>query len=180
VFDALTEGAGGDSKNSIIGMMAKAAALYFSGGTSAASGATSYAYTDVGPVVGRPLAEGGYVTGPSHAGGGVPAELEGGEYVTRVSQTERWLPLLQAINTGLLDRLMISPPHRGYRFAEGGMVPAAAAGAMTNNIQIKIDAGSGEANVNGDTKKATQLGRLITSVVQSELIKQKLPGGLLS
>jgi hypothetical protein len=50
---------------------------------------------------------------------------------------------------------------------------------MTNNVTINIDAGSGEANLMGDTKKAKELGIFVKGVVQNEIIRQKLPGGAL-
>lgn len=68
---------------------------------------------------------GGMLVGPSHLGGGIPIEAEGGEYIVRKTQTAKWLPLLAAINEGLLDNIspMIRRP-RSMRFADGGMVGA--------------------------------------------------------
>jgi len=50
-----------------------------------------------------PMAEGGLITGPSHAMGGVKMgnyELEGGEYIIRKDITDRYLPELERINNG--------------------------------------------------------------------------------
>ena len=49
------------------------------------------------------LADGGLLTGPSHANGGIPVgntgvEVEGGEYVVNKRSTAKYLPLLQSIN----------------------------------------------------------------------------------
>lgn len=49
------------------------------------------------------LADGGLLTGPSHAEGGIPVgstgiEVEGGEYVVNKRSTAKYLPLLQQIN----------------------------------------------------------------------------------
>lgn len=72
------------------------------------------------------FAEGGLISG---AGTGtsdsIPIAASNGEFVTRASQTARWLPLLHAINSGSLDS--VSPmkiPSRPY-FAEGGLVDKA-------------------------------------------------------
>lgn len=42
--------------------------------------------------------EGGLIKGKSHSEGGVVIEAEGGEFVTKVSQTKKYRPLLDAIN----------------------------------------------------------------------------------
>lgn len=49
------------------------------------------------------LADGGLLSGPSHANGGIPVgntgvEVEGGEYVVNKRSTAKYLPLLQSIN----------------------------------------------------------------------------------
>ena len=46
------------------------------------------------------------------------------------------------------------------------------------SVNVSVDASG--SNVQGDEPNAQQLGRLIGSVVQSELIRQKRPGGLLA
>jgi hypothetical protein len=63
-------------------------------------------------------AEGGMLKGPSHSAGGIKLEAEGGEYITRKEQTQKWLPLLEAINKGDLDS--VAPK---TKFAQGGLVP---------------------------------------------------------
>lgn len=49
------------------------------------------------------MADGGFLSGPSHANGGIPVgntgvEVEGGEYVVNKRSTAKYLPLLQSIN----------------------------------------------------------------------------------
>lgn len=49
------------------------------------------------------MADGGFLSGPSHANGGIPVgntgvEVEGGEYVVNKRSTKKYLPLLQSIN----------------------------------------------------------------------------------
>ena len=51
-------------------------------------------------------------------------------------------------------------------------------GGVTNNIVVNVDASG--TSVEGDQPNAEELGRLIGAVVQSELIKEKRPGGLLA
>ena len=51
-------------------------------------------------------------------------------------------------------------------------------GGTTNNITVNVDA-SGSA-VEGDDNTGKELGRLIAVAIQSELIQQKRPGGLLT
>jgi len=46
------------------------------------------------------------------------------------------------------------------------------------NIVVNVDASG--SNVEGDEEEGKQLGQLMASAIQSELIKQKRPGGLLA
>lgn len=55
--------------------------------------------------------------------------------------------------------------------------PAAAANSNTS-VVVNVDASGSE--VQGDSAKAEQLGRVISQAVQQELIKQRRPGGLLT
>ena len=59
----------------------------------------------------------------------------------------------------------------------GTIVPNNAMGGSTN-IVINVDASG--SSVEGDEQQARELGRLISVAVQSELIQQKRPGGLLA
>ena len=52
-------------------------------------------------------------------------------------------------------------------------------GGSTNNVVVNVDA-SGGTSVQGDEQNARALGTVISAAVQSELIKQSRPGGLLN
>ena len=59
----------------------------------------------------------------------------------------------------------------------GGITPNHALGGSTN-ISVNIDASG--TSVQGDEPNGEELGRLVAAAIQSELIKEKRPGGLLS
>jgi hypothetical protein len=68
-----------------------------------------------GPGGTQTKASGGYISGPgSGTSDSIPARLSNGEFVVRASQTAKHLPLLKALNSGMLP---------GY--AGGGYVTAA-------------------------------------------------------
>ena len=58
----------------------------------------------------------------------------------------------------------------------GTIIPNHAMGAT--NIVVNVDASG--SNVEGDEEQGRELGRLISAAVQSEIIQQKRPGGLLA
>ena len=60
--------------------------------------------------------------------------------------------------------------------AKGNIVPNNAMGS--SNIVVNVDASG--SSVQGDSDQATQLGNMLAAAVQSELVKQKRPGGLLA
>jgi hypothetical protein len=66
--------------------------------------------------------DGGFISGPSHAGGGVKLEAEGGEFIVNKRDTARWLPLLRAINEGTLSGLPVLARSQFPRYASGGLV----------------------------------------------------------
>ncbi len=59
----------------------------------------------------------------------------------------------------------------------GGITPNHALGGSTN-ISVSVDASG--TSVQGDEPNGEELGRLVAAAIQSELIKEKRPGGLLS
>ena len=59
----------------------------------------------------------------------------------------------------------------------GMITPNHALGGSTN-IVVNVDASG--SSVEGDEQQGRQLGELISAAIQSELINQKRPGGLLS
>jgi hypothetical protein len=60
----------------------------------------------------------------------------------------------------------------------GTIIPNNQLSGSTTNVVVNVDA-SGSA-VEGDEDKGRELGRLISVAVQSELVQQKRPGGLLA
>jgi hypothetical protein len=68
------------------------------------------------------LAQGGLLEGKSHVEGGVPAIMEGGEYVVNKQSTSQFLPLLEAINA--------------KRFQEGGVVGTAVPNIPDTNTDL--------------------------------------------
>ena len=59
----------------------------------------------------------------------------------------------------------------------GMITPNHALGGSTN-IVVNVDASG--SSVEGDKEQGRELGRLISVAIQSELIKQKRPGGMLA
>ena len=51
---------------------------------------------------------------------------------------------------------------------------------LGGNMSVNVSVDASGSNVQGDQPTASQLGRLIGSAIQAELIKQKRPGGLLT
>ena len=68
----------------------------------------------------------------------------------------------------------IMPLQRG----RNGKLGVQAAGGG-NNIVVNVDA-SGGSSVTGDEQSGRQLGKLIATAIQSELVTQQRPGGLLA
>ena len=60
----------------------------------------------------------------------------------------------------------------------GTIIPNNQMGGTTNNIVVNVDASG--SSVEGDEQQGRELGRLISVAVQSEILQQKRPGGLLA
>jgi hypothetical protein len=60
----------------------------------------------------------------------------------------------------------------------GSIIPNHALGGGTTNVVVNVDASG--SSVEGDQSQAKALGNAISAAVQSELVKQKRPGGLLA
>jgi hypothetical protein len=58
----------------------------------------------------------------------------------------------------------------------GTIIPNHALGST--NIAINVDASG--SSVEGDEQKGRELGQMLSAAIQSELIKQRRPGGLLT
>ena len=52
-------------------------------------------------------------------------------------------------------------------------------GGVVNNINVSVDAG-GSSQTASDSDRGKELGVALAGAIQSELIKQKRPGGLLA
>jgi hypothetical protein len=81
-----------------------------------------------------------------------------------------------AVGTDYVPHDMIAQIHKGER-----IVPAAennGYGGGDTIVNISVDAKG--SSVEGSNKQASELGRMIAGAVQSELIKQKRPGGILA
>ena len=59
----------------------------------------------------------------------------------------------------------------------GTIIPNDKLGGGSTNINVNIDASG--SSVQGDEQQGKELGRVISAAIQSELIKQRRPGGLL-
>jgi phage-related minor tail protein len=64
------------------------------------------------------------------------------------------------------------------RGADGSLGVMASGGGGDVNVVVNVDAKG--SSVEGDEQGANQLGRVISAAVQSELIKQQRPGGILA
>ena len=77
---------------------------------------------------------------------------------------------LQSINPSAIIELFV--PDRA-----GTIIPNNQLGGSTN-VVVNVDASG--SSVEGDEEQGRELGRMISVAIQSELIKQKRPGGLLT
>ena len=59
----------------------------------------------------------------------------------------------------------------------GTIIPNDKLGGGSTNISVNVDASG--SSVQGDEQQSKELGRVISAAIQSELIKQRRPGGLL-
>ena len=84
-----------------------------------------------------------------------------------------------AMRTGVMGEAgpeAILPLKRG---ADGKLGVAGGGGSGTTNVTVNVDA-SGSSQVSGNPGQAAALGRAVSQAVQSELIRQKRPGGILA
>ena len=85
-----------------------------------------------------------------------------------------------AMRTGLMGEAgpeAILPLSRG---ADGKLGVAASGGASAGDINVVVNVDAKGSSVEGNDQGANQLGRVISAAVQSELIKQQRPGGILA
>ena len=107
-----------------------------------------------------------------------------------MTNSDPFLILVEKFDTGLLNfanggRPPVGRPsivgERGPELfvpnSAGTIVPNHAMGGSTN-IVVNVDASG--SNVEGDEDQGRELGRLISVAVQSEILQQQRPGGLLA
>ena len=85
-----------------------------------------------------------------------------------------------AMRTGLMGEAgpeAIMPLQRG---ADGKLGVLASGGGSAGNINVVVNVDAKGSSVEGNDQGANQLGRVISAAVQSELIKQQRPGGILA
>ena len=62
----------------------------------------------------------------------------------------------------------------------GNIIPNHELGGMGGSTNIVVNVDASGSSVEGDEQQGRELGQLISVAIQSELIKQKRPGGLLT
>jgi phage-related minor tail protein len=70
----------------------------------------------------------------------------------------------------------IMPLQRGA----DGKLGVLASGGSGGDINVVVNVDASGSNVQGDDQQASELGRVVAAAVQTEMIKQKRPGGLLA
>ena len=90
--------------------------------------------------------------------------------------------ILKLLEAGIIypvaDSQWSSPVHCVPKKGGITVVPNDKLGGGSTNINVNIDASG--SSVQGDAQQSKELGRAISAAIQSELLKQKRPGGLLT
>ena len=73
-----------------------------------------------------------------------------------------------------------SKPEAYVPLPDGRRIPVAMQGGSGGSTSVVVNVDAKGTSVQGDSNRGDQLGRVISQAVQSELIKQKRPGGLLA
>lgn len=73
-----------------------------------------------------------------------------------------------------------SMPEAYVPLPDGRRIPVAMKGGGGSNTNVTVNVDASGSQVQGDSNKGDQLGRVISQAVQAELVKQKRPGGLLA
>jgi len=112
-------------------------------------------------------------------GGGLPSSQVLGQRASAMTGIPMDLPAGSFANGGYAQR------NKSYIVGERGpelFTPGAAGGQVSpmgsTNIVVNVDASG--SSVEGDEEQGRELGRMISVAIQSELIKQKRPGGILA
>ena len=127
-----------------------------------------------------------YAAGGTFAANKITPFAKGGAFTNSVVTKPTFFKFAAggAMQTGLMGESgpeAVMPLKRGPDGRLG--VTSNATGANTNssavnNVTVNVDASGSK--VQGDSNKSEQLGRAVSQAVQEELVRQKLPGGLLS
>jgi lambda family phage tail tape measure protein len=118
--------------------------------------------------------------GNAFGANGIAPFARGGAFTNSVVGSPTMFKFAQggAMRTGLMGEAgpeAILPLKRG---ADGSLGVMASGGGGDVNVVVNVDAKG--SSVEGDEQGANQLGRVISAAVQSELIKQQRPGGILA
>jgi len=112
-------------------------------------------------------------------GGGLPSSQVLGQRASAMTGIPMDLPAGSFANGGYAQR------NKSYIVGERGpelFTPGAVGGQVSpmgsTNIVVNVDASG--SSVEGDEEQGRELGRMISVAIQSELIKQKRPGGMLA
>lgn len=127
--------------------------------------------------------EGG-VSGGGQAGGWAPNLAANGGVMT----DKGMLPLTKYANGGIAKSPQMAifgegrKPEAYVPLPDGKNIPVKMEDGATGDsyVTVQINMQTGEENTQASNQKAKQLGKLVSTIVASELIKQKRPGGLLA
>lgn len=108
--------------------------------------------------------------------GSAPADPGSGLRITEIGKYMSPKALGGSVSAGSPYLVGEKGPELFVPGAQGNIVPNNAMGG--SNIVVNVDASG--SNVQGDGQQSKQLGQLIGAAVQAELVKQKMPGGLLN
>lgn len=115
------------------------AQLGFPAGVFAASLIAAETLAEIALIRKQKFEKGGMVHGARHSAGGVPAELEGGEYViSRKGVNAMTLPMLEAINAGMMPAINFANRARSLVMEKGGVVATNVGAAVNNDYQAVV------------------------------------------
>lgn len=124
------------------------------------------------------FAQGGHIQGPgTGTSDSIPIMASNGEYVVNAASTSKYLPLLEAINSG-----------KAPAFARGGMVGSQGSGmpgtsslSFATNASISISGGRGNGMDPGQAKVASEALKIETAKFMERWVQNEMrPGGRLA
>ncbi|RAH99035.1 hypothetical protein DLJ53_25775 [Acuticoccus sediminis] len=131
------------------------------------------------------FASGGRISGPgSGTSDSILARVSDGEHIIRAKQAKRFRPLLEAINSGAIDRLPAFAAGGAVGGASAAMMAGSVGGNQTVNFAPVINV---ESKASGDpvadAKQAKAIGDAVEDrmrhLVVNEMMRQQRPGGIL-